>query len=73
MSTNMKNNTIYLAKITKLKGHGSGRSFVLEAFDTLEKAKAFMMENDMVRTGWGGWEMAGAPDYEGTIDALEIK
>jgi hypothetical protein len=69
----MKNNTIYLAKITKLKDYGSDLILDLEAFDTLEKAEAFMMENDMVRTGWGGWEMPDAFDYEGTIDALEIK
>jgi hypothetical protein len=66
----MKNETIYLAKITEMKGHGSNIVFRQAVFSTRYAAEAFMMENNMVRTGRYWRVMPDAFEYEGTIDEL---
>jgi hypothetical protein len=65
--------TIYLAKITKLKDYGADLVLDLEAFNTLEKAEAFMVASGFVKNSWDGWEKPDNYDYEGSIDELEVR
>jgi hypothetical protein len=69
----MTKTTIYLAKITKSKDYGADLVLDLEAFSTLEKAEAFMLSSGMMKNSWGGWKKPDNYDYDGTIDALEVK
>ncbi len=66
----IKNNTIYLAKITKLGLYQEPAE--LEAFTTLEKAEAFMRKCNMVKSRWGGWLMELNEDYSGSIHELTV-
>lgn len=67
----MTKTTIYLAKIIKPNDYSIDTTIELEAFDSLEKAKAFMDAMGMVEVNWG-WT-SPASDMEGSIDILKVK
>lgn len=68
----MTNTTIYLAKITKTKDYDRDILVECEAFTSLEKAKAFMVENNMIEMSYG-WEKPNDYDYLGEIISLKLK
>lgn len=63
--------TIYLAKIIKPNDYSTDTTIALEAFDTLDKAKAFLEANGMVELSWG-WMLPDG-DLEGSIETLKVK
>jgi hypothetical protein len=67
-----KNKTIYLAKITKLRDYESDITLEMEAFDSLEKAEAFLKANNMVE-GRFGWTSKISMDLDASIIELEVK
>jgi len=67
-----KNNTIYLAKITKLRDYETDLELELEAFDSLEKAMAFLTEKGMVELSYS-WVSPTNGDIEGSITTLKVK
>lgn len=67
-----KNKTIYLAKITKSRDYDSDITVEMEAFDSLEKAMAFLTENGMVELSYI-WVSPTNGDIEGSITTLELK
>jgi hypothetical protein len=67
----MTKTTIYLAKITKAT-YDDTYVVELEAFSTLEKAEAFMVEKGMIKKDWG-WSMETNLNYEGDITKLVVK
>ena len=78
----MKNMTIYLAEITKAVDYGTDITVEREAFDSMEKAEAFLVSCGMKTSGFGFWEKAAgfdsdqltnSLDYEGYITKLEVK
>jgi hypothetical protein len=66
----MTKTTIYLAKIIKPNDYATDTTIALEAFDTLDKAKAFMTEKGMVEVSWG-W-VATDSDLDGSIETLKV-
>ena len=70
----MKNMSIYLAEITKAVDYGTDITVEREAFDSMEKAEAFMLSCGMKTSGFGLWENPINPfDYEGCITTMEVK
>lgn len=67
-----KNNTIYLAKITKLRDYEADITVELEAFGSLEKAMAFLTEKGMVELSYS-WVSPTNGDIEGSIIPLTVK
>lgn len=67
-----KNTTIYLATVTKLRDYESDVTLELEAFNSLDKAKAFLMEKDLIEMTFG-WVSDTNGDIEGSITKLEVK
>lgn len=70
--TMTKNTTIYLATVTKLRDYESDVTLELEAFNSLDKAKAFLMEKDLIEMTFG-WVSDTNGDIEGSITKLEVK
>lgn len=77
----MKNMTIYLAEITKTVdyvtgiGHaGTDITVEREAFDSMEKAEAFLISHGMKTSSVGLWRNPINPfDYEVYITTMEVK
>ena len=72
----MKNMTIYLAEITKAVDYGALTDITVEreAFDSMEKAEAFLISCGMKTSGCGLWVNPINPfDYEGYITTMEVK
>jgi hypothetical protein len=67
----MTKTTIYLAKIIKPNDYATDIAVALEAFDSMDKAKGFMIANGMVEMRWG-WEMTDS-NLEGSIETLKVK
>jgi hypothetical protein len=67
----MTKTTIYLAKIIKPSDYATDIAVALEAFDSMDKAKGFMIANGMVEMRWG-WEMTDS-NLEGSIETLKVK
>lgn len=70
-----KNNTIYLAKITKLRDYEADITLELEAFDSMDKAVAFMTENNLRPMKYCDTEFVSdiSLDVEGSITTLKVK
>ena len=71
----MKNMTIYLAEIMKDSANGIDSIAARDAFDSMEKAEAFMTANNMERSKWGSdsWYSTISCDLDGTITKWEVK
>jgi len=67
----MTKTTIYLAKIIKPNDYATDIAVALEAFDSMDKAKGFMIANGMVEMSWG-WVMTDS-NLEGSIETLKVK
>ena len=68
----MTNATIFLVRIAKLNDYGADTYIALEAFSTLDKAKAFLTDRGMVELSYDMW-VSPESDIEGDISALEVK
>lgn len=69
-----KNNTIYLAKITKYADYEADTTLEMEAFTYMSDAEAFLLSNGMERNEWGNWSSKLDPwSIDGSIIELEVK
>jgi hypothetical protein len=66
----MTNTTIYLAKIVQQNDYTLDTIVQQKAFDTLEKAQAYMTDQRMVEMRWGWVSLESA--VEGTIEPLTV-
>jgi hypothetical protein len=65
--------TIYLSEITKAVDYGTDITVEREAFDTMEKAEAFLISCGMKTSGFGLWEKPTDLDCEGYITQMKVK
>ena len=69
----MTNTLIYLAKISEVKDYSADYPLELEAFDTYEKAAAFMEKHGFTKSMSGYWGHTENFSLEGDIITLRVK
>ena len=70
----MKNETIYLVKITQSTDYEPDTTLEMEAFTSLFDAQMFLVSHNFEMDPFGGWHKKDHPwDFEASITELTVK